>query len=160
MKPFATLALIAALVPTTLAPIAAFAQTQTDKPAETLEAPQATAPLGTPMDAAAFDAYTQGRTLSYASQGQAYGIEQYLPGQRVRWAFIGDTCQEGLWFQRDELICFVYEYNPSEEQCWIFSRTDSGMRGVFMGPDGPGTELYEVQQSSQPLTCSNLDVGV
>ena len=148
MTPFKALALnaalIAALAPTTLAPLAALAET----------------PPGTPMDAAAFDAYTQGRTLSFASQGVPYGIEQYLPGQRVRWAFIGDTCQEGIWFQRDELICFVYEYNPSEEQCWIFTQTDRGMRGVFMGPDGPGTELYEVQQSDVPLTCSNLDVGV
>lgn len=115
---------------------------------------------GMPMSGAEFEAYTEGRTLSFSSHGTPYGIEQYLPGRRVRWAFIGDTCQEGIWFERDETICFVYDYNPTEEQCWIFTRSGNGLRGVFEGPDGPGTELYEVQQSDRPLTCSNLDVGV
>lgn len=113
-----------------------------------------------PMNAEEFESYTLGRTLSFSAGGTPYGIEQYLPDRRVRWAFIGDTCQEGVWFQRDQTICFVYEYNPSEEQCWIFTQTGQGLRGIFQGPDGPGTELYEVQQSERPLTCSNLDVGV
>lgn len=133
-------------------------------PVTTLVAALATAALPTgaqtPMTGEEFDAYTVGRTLSYASAGQAYGIEQYLPGRRVRWAFIGDTCQEGTWYESGPMICFVYEYNPDDHQCWIFTRTPDGMTGVFQGPDGPGTELYEVQQSDQPLTCQNLDVGV
>ncbi|MEZ5750830.1 MAG: hypothetical protein R3D60_02310 [Paracoccaceae bacterium] len=114
----------------------------------------------TPMDAEAFDRYTQGRTLSYHHLGQPYGIEQYLPGRRVRWAFIGNICQEGIWYERNGMICFLYDDAPTNEQCWIFHETETGMRGVAQGPEGPSTELYEVEQSDRPLNCAGPDVGV
>lgn len=114
----------------------------------------------TALDTEAFDAYTRGRTLSFSSQGQAYGFEQYLPNQRVRWAFAGQECQEGVWYERSGMICFLYEDAPSDEQCWIFTQTDTGLRGVFQGPDGPGTELYEIEQTDQPLSCAAPGVGV
>ena len=118
-----------------------------------------TAQADTPMDAEAFDRYTQGRTLTFSSQGMPYGIEQYLPGRRVIWAFIGQECEEGYWYQREDMICFVYDNFP-EEQCWHFFETDRGLRAVFIGPDGPSTELVEVQQSSEPLICEGPGVGV
>lgn len=117
-------------------------------------------PAQTPMTAEAFDAYTRGRTLSYAFQGMPYGIEQYLPDHRVRWAFVDDQCRDGHWFERAGNICFVYDDAPTNEQCWRFYRTADGLRGVFQGPDGPGTELYEVHDSPVPLTCQGPDVGV
>lgn len=112
------------------------------------------------MSAEEFDAYTTGRTLTYNSQGAAYGIEQYLPNRRVRWAFVDNECQNGVWYERNGNICFLYEHAPTDEQCWIFQRTETGMTGVFQGPDGPGTELYEVQQSDTPLGCTGPGVGV
>lgn len=113
------------------------------------------------MDAEAFDEFTQGSTLTYNSGGQPYGIEQYLPNRRVRWAFIGNECREGVWYERSGMICFLYEHAPRDEQCWVFTRSENGgMRAVFQGPDGPSTELYEVQRSSEPLSCSGPDVGV
>lgn len=115
---------------------------------------------GTPMGAAEFDAYTRGRTLSYAFEGTPYGIEEYLPNRRVRWSFIGNTCQEGVWYERAGNICFLYENAPDNEQCWHFFETENGMHGVFQGPDGPGTELYEVHQSDRPLNCAGPEVGV
>lgn len=111
------------------------------------------------MSGAEFERYTTGRTLSFSFQGVPYGIEQYLPGRRVLWAFIGDQCQEGVWYEREGMICFIYDDNPAE-QCWSFYRTDRGLRAVFEGPDGPSTELYEVDQSNQPLTCPGPGVGV
>ncbi len=113
----------------------------------------------TPMDAETFERYTQGRTLSFNSQGQPYGIEQYLPGRRVLWAFIGQECEEGVWYPRDSMICFAYDNFP-EEQCWEFYETETGLRAVFIGPDGPSTELVEVEQSNQPLLCEGPSVGV
>lgn len=112
------------------------------------------------MSAQDFEAYTTGRTLTYNSQGTAYGVEQYLPNRRVRWAFVGNECQDGVWYERNGNICFLYEYAPTDEQCWTFQRTENGMTGVFQGPDGPGTELYEVQQSEAPLGCAGPGVGV
>lgn len=112
------------------------------------------------MNAEAFDAYTLGRTLSYSQQGTPYGIEEYLPNRRVRWAFVGQECQTGVWYERNGNICFLYDNAPSDEQCWRFHASEGGLRGVFQGPDGPSTELYEVQQSSEPLTCAGPGVGV
>ncbi|MFN3955496.1 MAG: hypothetical protein ACK4LQ_13670 [Pararhodobacter sp.] len=111
------------------------------------------------MSGEAFERYTTGRTLSFSFNGVPYGIEQYLPGRRVLWAFVGDTCQEGIWYERESMICFLYDYSP-DEQCWSFYRSESGLRAVFEGPDGPSTELYEVERSSQPLTCEGPGVGV
>ncbi|MCC6000815.1 MAG: hypothetical protein JJU19_08130 [Pararhodobacter sp.] len=113
----------------------------------------------TPMDGAAFERYTTGRTLSFNAGGVPYGIEQYLPGRRVLWAFIGQECQEGIWYERGDMICFAYEDYP-EDQCWHFFETDRGLRAVFQGPDGPSTELVEVEQSSVPLICEGPGVGV
>jgi len=113
----------------------------------------------TPMNADEFDAYVTGRTLTFSHQGQPYGIEQYLPERRVLWAFIGDQCAEGIWYQREDMICFVYDHNP-DEQCWHFYATGSGLRGVFVGPDGPGTELYEVKNAGAELACQAPGLGV
>jgi hypothetical protein len=112
------------------------------------------------MSAEEFDAYTLGRTLSYGLQGTPYGIEEYLPNRRVRWAFVGQECQDGVWFERNGAICFIYDNAPSEQQCWTFFQTEDGLRGVYQGLDGPSTELYEVQQTNEPLTCQGPGVGV
>ena len=114
----------------------------------------------TPLTAEEFDSYTQGLTLSFSIDGTPYGVEQYLPDRRVRWTFIGDQCQDGIWFERAENICFVYENSPSDEQCWQFFLTGDGLRAVFQGPDGPATELYEVQQTDAPMACMGPSVGV
>ncbi len=111
------------------------------------------------LDAESFERYTIGRTLSFSAEGVPYGVEQYLPGRRVLWAFLGDTCQEGIWYEREGMICFVYDANPVE-QCWSFYQSETGLRAVFEGPDGPGTELYEVERSNKPLICEGPGVGV
>ena len=113
----------------------------------------------TPMNAEEFEAHVEGRTLTFSFMGEAYGVEQYLPGRRVLWAFIGDACQEGIWYQREDMICFAYEVTP-DEQCWHFYRTETGLRGVFVGADGPGTELYEVENSAAPMSCPGPGLGV
>ncbi len=113
----------------------------------------------TPLNAEAFESYVSGRTLTFSFAGQDYGVEQYLPQRRVLWAFIGQECQEGVWYQRADMICFLYDHNP-DEQCWHFFRTDNGLRGVYVGPDGPGTELYEVKNTTTPMLCPGPGVGV
>ncbi len=119
---------------------------------------QQSSPAG--MGAAEFEAFTTGRTLSFNFNGTPYGVEQYLPGRRVRWAFMGQECQDGVWYERNGNICFLYDNAPADEQCWSFTATDEGLRGVFQGPDGPSTELYSVQQSDAPMECTGPGVGV
>ena len=112
----------------------------------------------TAMSAAEFEAYTTGKTLTYSVTGDVYGAEQYLPGKRVVWAFKGDDCADGVWYEQAGLICFVYENNGTP-QCWNFYRTNAGLRAEFIGDDGSST-LSEVDQSAIPLNCAGPDVGV
>lgn len=105
-----------------------------------------------------FDAYTMGKTLSYVWQGQEFGKEQYLPGRKVVWAFSGDECRRGEWYEQAGNICFVYEDDP-DPKCWSFQQSASGLMAKFVG-DPDGTELSEVSQSPTPLACPGPDVGV
>lgn len=110
-----------------------------------------------PLSGAEFDAYATGKTLTFAEDGLPYGAEQYLPGQRVRWAFDQDTCKEGIWYERDQNICFVYE-DGLQPQCWQFFVEEDKLRAVFQGTSG--TELYEAWATEGPLACMAPSLGV
>jgi hypothetical protein len=111
------------------------------------------------MNAAEFEAYTTGQTLTFSFMGVPYGMEQYLPGRRVIWAFIGEDCQEGRWYEEAGNICFVYDHAPVAPQCWTFRQAEDGLHATFAG-EGSSTELYEVERSSRPLVCEGPQVGV
>ena len=110
------------------------------------------------MSAGEFDKYTKGKTFYYGSEGEPYGAEEYLTDRRVRWTFLDGNCQEGVWYEDGGLICFVYENQP-DPQCWSFERSAAGLIAQFEN-DPLQTELYEVQQSKEPLLCLGPDVGV
>ncbi len=120
--------------------------------------PAAAVELGQPMSAAEFDAATVGRTLYYNSGGLSYGVEQYLPGRKVVWAFLGDDCRKGEWYEDQGFICFVYEDNP-DPQCWTFFESDQGLLARFKG-DPFGLPLIAVEESPEPMACLGPDVGV
>jgi hypothetical protein len=105
-----------------------------------------------------FEAYATGKTLTYASNGQVYGVEQYLPNRRVRWAFIDDTCRIGHWYEDAGEICFVYEHDATP-QCWTFHMEGDKLLARFVS-EPPETEMKEVNQTSDPLVCTGPDVGV
>lgn len=123
-----------------------------------LLAPSAAMAADTPLDAAAFEAYVTGHTLTYSQGGTVFGTEQYLPGRTVRWAFTGGECTDGTWYQDAEYICFVYPTDP-QHQCWTFYLGADGLTARYKG-DPPGMELSEVAQSPEPLICPGPDVGV
>lgn len=110
------------------------------------------------MSAAEFDAYTRGKTFYYGSMGEPYGAEEYLPNRRVRWTFLDGKCQDGVWYEEDGLICFVYENQP-DPQCWSFERQGGGLIARFEN-DPLQTELYEVRRTDEPLQCLGPEVGV
>ncbi|WP_347312925.1 hypothetical protein [Defluviimonas sp. SAOS-178_SWC] len=120
--------------------------------------PAAGAEPGPPMTAAEFDAATVGRTLYYNSGGLSYGVEQYLPGRKVIWAFLGDDCRKGEWYEDSGFICFVYEDNP-DPQCWTFFDTEDGLLARFRG-DPFGLPLIAVEESPEPMACLGPNVGV
>ena len=106
-----------------------------------------------------FEDYTTGKVLTYGVAGAPYGIEQYLPGRKVVWAFVGDQCRTGSWYEKDRLICFVYDDRTDDPQCWSFYLGGQGLRAHFAG-DASGNDLIEVQQSSGPMPCPGPDLGV
>lgn len=142
------------ILPFLLAAAPAFAQTGPQTSPQ--DNPQ-TSP-DSPLSAAEFEAYTTGKTMTYAEGGAVFGTEQYLPGRRVRWAFTGDQCKIGHWYPEGDLICFVYE-DTADPQCWKFWQDEAGLRARF-NDDPAGTELSEVRQTDQPLACAGPDVGV
>ena len=117
------------------------------------------APLGPPLDAAAFEARTLGRTITYSVLGEPYGVEQYLPGQKVLWAFAAGECKEGDWFQSGEFICFDYHEATVDLQCWTFFDAPEGLVARFENdPDKP--PLISLSESPAPLECQGPEVGV
>jgi hypothetical protein len=111
-----------------------------------------------PMSAAEFEAYVQGRTLTYNSGGTPYGAEEYLSNRRVRWAFLGDECVEGEWYENAGMICFLYE-NNEVPQCWTFQHGPGGLIATFEN-DPEQTTLYEARRSDEPLLCLGPKIGV
>jgi len=120
--------------------------------------PSGAADLGPALTAEEFDAATVGRTLYYNSGGTPYGAEQYLSGRRVIWAFTGDDCKRGHWYEEAGEICFVYEDRP-DPQCWTFHRNGRGLIAQFRG-DPAGMPLVAVEESPKPMACMGPDVGV
>ncbi len=116
------------------------------------------APEGAPLDAVAFEARVTGRTFFYNVGGRPYGAEQYLPGRQVVWAFTGQDCRRGRWYEEAGLICFVYEDEP-DPQCWTFAEGPQGLTARFQGDPG-SLPLIAVQQSPEPMACMGPDVGV
>lgn len=111
------------------------------------------------MTAEEFDRFTRGKTFYYGVDGQSYGAEEYLPNQSVIWTFLDGRCQNGIWYQEGEMICFEYDRLP-ERQCWTFRESTSGGLVARFQDDPKELELYEVQRSSESLSCPGPDVGV
>ncbi|EPX78605.1 hypothetical protein [Salipiger mucosus] len=120
----------------------------------------AAAPLAAaqPMSGAEFQSYVEGKTLYFGQNGEAYGVEEYLPDRQVRWSFLDGKCKEGFWYEQSEMICFVYE-DQETPQCWSFFREGSKLRAVFRN-DPSSTVLYEAKQDDEPMVCLGPEVGV
>lgn len=109
-----------------------------------------------PMTGPQFAAFAQGRTLGYSVKGKLYGLERYLPGQRVIWQFLGQRCLSGHWYDTGDRICFVYGVH--EPQCWQFFKAGAGLRARFMGE--AGSAPVAVGESDRPLDCPAAGPGV
>ncbi|SDW56115.1 hypothetical protein SAMN05444358_1011152 [Ruegeria halocynthiae] len=111
-----------------------------------------------PLTGVEFDDYTRGKTLFYGIGGQAYGVERYLSNRRVIWSFLDGNCMEGIWYEREGQICFLYE-DRLDPQCWVFTQSGGGLIAQFEG-DPTETELYEAEDIGEEMLCYGPDVGV
>ncbi len=103
-----------------------------------------------PLTAEEFDALTAGTTFDTYSYGSVYGIEKFLPDRRSLWQD-ADGCKYGTWAQVGEQICFYYEDDPANPDCWIYTRSEDGILGYYNGDlsDAPITLL----PSATKMTC-------
>ncbi|WP_103256468.1 hypothetical protein [Tabrizicola aquatica] len=111
-----------------------------------------------PLSAPDFETHVSGHTLTYTQFGRVYGVEEYLPGRKVRWSVAPDECQYGTWYPEGDFICFVYEYDPNPS-CWTFWLREGRLVALSIA-DAPGAELTEAERSQTPLPCPGPDVGV
>ena len=112
----------------------------------------------TPLTGAEFDAATVGDTITYDYGNGLFGTEEYLEDRRVRWAFEGDLCIYGVWYESGDEICFEYENDPTPA-CWLYFLDGNKIRGRYMGQGG-GWEILESSRDGGPLPCAGPDVGV
>lgn len=111
-----------------------------------------------PLTADEFDALTQGRTMTWSEFGTVYGVEQYLPGRKVRWTFVGDDCKDGSWYPEGPAICFLYDDNP-DPKCWEITRSGSDLLARFTG-NPPETAPVVVTETTETMACFGPKVGV
>ena len=110
-----------------------------------------------PIGAGEFEAHVTGKTLTYRQFDSLFGIEEYLPGRKVRWSTAPNQCLYGSWYPQGENICFVYEYDPTPA-CWTFWLQDGAL--VALSINGvAGEELHETEASDLGLPCPGPDVG-
>lgn len=118
-----------------------------------------------PVSAEEFDALTLGRSMTWSEFGAVYGVEQYLPGRRVRWAAVGKDCAVGHWYADGPAICFRYE-TGTEPHCWIITHSASGLDAHYtLSPPGkppeatPGTLPVSIAETPDPPACPGPEVG-
>ena len=112
----------------------------------------------TPLTAQEFDALTLGRTMTWAEFGAVYGVEQYLPGRKVRWTVMGDDCKTGYWYQDGPAICFQYEDDPAPD-CWEITSSGAGLLARYT-TNPPEAEPVVVRETTELLACLGPEVGV
>ncbi len=107
-------------------------------------------PGGPPLDARAFDALTSGKRMDTFDPFTLYGIEEFLPGQRAIWKdALG--CKTATWDQVGDQICFYYEDDPENPDCWIYNIHEGDLWGWYEGrSDGPVVRLVP---GDSPMQC-------
>ena len=104
-----------------------------------------------------FRRYAEGQTLYFSLLGTPYGVEQYLPGNRVIWQYADGSCVRGIWYPKGGLICFVYE-GDGEELCWQFFQDGQSFIARAVDMEAPA-DLKVIGRDRQPIACEAPGVG-
>ena len=104
-----------------------------------------------------FEALVTGKTLTFTVNDIPYGSEYYAPDRRVIWAFEGDNCKSGEWYEAQTndgpAICFEYE-DDDTPKCWqIFSEGDS-FRANYL--NRPSSAVLHQATEQEPLVCGGV----
>lgn len=105
-----------------------------------------------PLSAPDFDALTRGKVMDTYSFGEIYGVEKFLPGGKSIWED-AQGCMYGTWEQVGDQICFTYEDDPANPDCWTyFDAGDGRLTAQFQGD--PLAMPIELTPSNRAMTCN------
>ena len=104
-----------------------------------------------PVTGAEFDALTQGKIMDTYDGGTIYGVERFLPGNRSIWED-ARGCMYGKWQQVGDQICFSYEDDPMNPDCWTYFDEGDGLSAHYRG-DPANAPIY-LRPSTTPMTCN------
>ncbi|MGL4319382.1 MAG: hypothetical protein ACRCS3_00815 [Paracoccaceae bacterium] len=110
------------------------------------------------MTPAEFEDYATGKTIDYADDFGVWGREEYLPGRRVRFSLTDEECRFGTWYEKDDQVCFLYDFDP-ELKCWTYFTDGKNVTMVYES-DGPGGTVSIARPTKEPLVCLGPEVGV
>jgi len=104
-----------------------------------------------PVTGPEFDALTQGKVMDTYSGDSIYGVEKFLPGNRSIWED-SRGCMYGKWQQVGDQICFSYEDDPMNPDCWTYFDEGDGLSAHYRG-DPENAPIY-LRPSNTPMTCN------
>ena len=117
----------------------------------------------TEMSIDEFERHATGRTFDFYSPQGLVGTERYLPDRQVEWAFDGQKCVFGEYFEWNGLVCFSYSYYgevDNKPQCWRMVRTTDGVVAQFYGDKGFDGSVQYMRPTTREMTCTGPEVGV
>lgn len=117
----------------------------------TLALPLAANAQDRPVTGEEFDALTQGKVMDTYDGGTIYGVERFLPGNRSIWED-ARGCMYGKWQQVGDQICFSYEDDPMNPDCWTYFDEGDGLSAHYRGD--PANEQIYLRPSNTPMTCN------
>lgn len=110
-------------------------------------------PSASPLTAAEFDALTRGITFDTYSYGAIYGVEKFYPGGRSIWQD-ESRCMYGTWAQVGDQICFTYEDDPANPDCWTYFDMGDSLTAYWQGD--PSQDPIELRPSKTAMTCDEF----
>lgn len=110
-------------------------------------------PTGKPLTAEQFDALTRGITFDTYSYGTVYGVEKFYPGGRSIWQD-ASRCMYGTWAQVGDQICFTYEDDPANPDCWTYFDQGGYLTAQLNGD--PDANPIQLRPSNTPMTCDEF----
>ncbi|MGB4826630.1 MAG: hypothetical protein WBP18_05050 [Paracoccaceae bacterium] len=104
-----------------------------------------------PLTGEEFDALTRGLKMDTYFGGTIYGVEKFLPGGRSIWED-SRGCMYGTWKQVGDLICFTYEDDPANPDCWTYFDIGDGLSAHLNGD--PTNDPIYLRPSNAAMSCN------
>lgn len=112
----------------------------------------------TPVSPSEFRAFSEGYTLYFDREGEAFGSESFASDGNVVWRYNDGSCVKGAWRPHGAQLCFLYEGQAAngEVLCWRMLRTGKGdLIARLLQGENAGLELKITGRDKKPLLCGD-----